>query len=153
VCLDACDARCDVHYYLGAARKTTVQPPVRDAGVDARGDILAALAGFPVGIIRVDPVTGAQSAVSLGGSLVHPRDIAVVVAVSVPEPPGIVLLGTTMLSRFWRGSRHKLRRTALTPGRGRRRSTWKPRRRGDASGAAGEWPRPEKEDRQCGEAS
>lgn len=96
MCLDACDARCDVHYYLAAARKTTVQPPVRGAGVDARGDILAALAGFPVGIIRVDPVTGTQSAFSLGGSLVHPRDIAVVVAVSVPEPPGIVLLGTTM---------------------------------------------------------
>jgi hypothetical protein len=38
--------------------------------VNAGGDILAAVNGFPVGIIRIDPLTGAQTGVSLGGSFI-----------------------------------------------------------------------------------
>jgi hypothetical protein len=71
--------------------------------IAANGDFLVADAdafGGPCpngcgGVIRVDPVTGAQTTVSSGGSFFDPVGIAIVpAAAAVPEPATLLLLGS-----------------------------------------------------------
>ena len=70
--------------YGGAARATLI----------LAGDILVADASAfdgSGGVIRVDPITGAQTTVSSGGSLVAPFDIVVA---PTPPPAALPLYGT-----------------------------------------------------------